>query len=250
MMRNVIHAAALVAALLPCAAAAQVRPAPTSPDWSWRPTPPPPPPATPPAAAAAGDWNAPQPPAWSSGGNAGANDWRPDAIATHGDATGGPGTFSSNELVDAGHQFFGEASDGLGEIIESLLARFGRPNGYVLGEEGSGAIVGGLRYGDGKLVTREMGEHPIYWQGPSVGWDFGGSGSRVMMLVYDLPSPQTMLQRFTGVDGSAYLVGGASVTVMAADSTYLIPVRTGVGARLGFSLGYLKFTDRPTWNPF
>ena len=90
----------------------------------------------------------------------------------------------------------------------------------------------------------------MFWQGPSVGWDIGGAGARVMMLVYDLPEPNALLQRFTGVDGSAYLVSGLSVTAMAADTTYLVQVRTGVGARLGVSLGYLKFTADPTWNPF
>ena len=172
------------------------------------------------------------------------------SCGSYGDPNAEPGTFDSNELVEAGHAFFGETSSGLAHMIEALLSRFGQPTGYILGEEGSGAVIGGLRYGEGSLFTRAMGSHALFWQGPSIGWDFGGAGSRVMMLVYDLPSPDAMLQRFTGVDGSAYLVGGASVTVMAADHTYLVPVRTGVGARLGFSLGYLKFTSKPTWNPF
>ncbi len=30
----------------------------------------------------------------------------------------------------------------------------------------------------------------------------------------------------------------------------IIPVRLGVGFRLGANVGYLKFTDSPTWNPF
>ncbi|WP_108658580.1 DUF1134 domain-containing protein [Acuticoccus kandeliae] len=159
-------------------------------------------------------------------------------------------TYNQDELLSAGHEFFGQASSGLASMIENLLSRFGEPNAYILGEEASGAVFGGLRYGEGTLNTRTMGSRSIFWQGPSMGWDLGGSGSRVMMLVYDLPSPDALMQRFTGVDGSAYLVGGLSMTVMAADSTYLIPVRTGVGARLGFSLGYLKFTPEPTWNPF
>ncbi|MCF3931860.1 DUF1134 domain-containing protein [Acuticoccus sp. M5D2P5] len=159
-------------------------------------------------------------------------------------------TYNQEELLEAGHTFFGQTSGGLAQMIENLLSRFGEPNAYILGEEASGAIFGGLRYGEGTLSTRTMGNQTIYWQGPSMGWDLGGAGSRVMMLVYDLPSTSALMQRFTGVDGSAYLVGGLSMTVMAADSTYLIPVRTGVGARLGVSLGYLKFTSQPTWNPF
>lgn len=158
-------------------------------------------------------------------------------------------TYTQAELVQAGHVFFGETSSALATMMQNILSRFGEPNGYILGEEASGAVFGGLRYGEGRLQTR-IGEQAVYWQGPSFGWDLGGSGSRVMMLVYNLPEPSALMQRYTGVDGSAYLVGGLSMTVMAADHTYLIPVRTGVGARLGVSLGYLKFTERPTWNPF
>lgn len=172
----------------------------------------------------------------------------PDADAQRPQATAA--TYSNEELIEAGHTFFGEAASGLASVFESLLSRFGEPNGYILGEEGSGAVLGGLRYGEGALYTRTMGDRRVYWQGPSFGWDFGGAGSRVMMLVYDLPSPQTLMQRFTGIDGSAYFVGGLSVTVMAADTTYLVPVRTGVGLRLGMNIGYLKFTEQPTWNPF
>lgn len=158
--------------------------------------------------------------------------------------------YTQEELVEAGHRFFGQTSGGLASMIEALFSRFGEPTGYILGEEGSGAFFGGLRYGEGALYTRTMGNHTVFWQGPSVGWDFGGNGSRVMMLVYDLPSVQTLMQRFTGVDGSAYAIAGLSMTVMAADNTYLVPVRTGVGARIGVSIGYLKFTPVPTWNPF
>lgn len=183
--------------------------------------------------------------AFATAGPAAAQDWRPSPAAY------GPSeTFSQEELVEAGHTFFGQTSSGLATMIETLLSRFGEPTGYILGEEGSGAFVGGLRYGEGALYTRSLGNHTVFWQGPSIGWDFGGSGSRVMMLVYDLPSVQSLMQRFTGVDGSAYVVAGLSMTVMAADQTYLIPVRTGIGARLGVSLGYLKFTPQPTWNPF
>lgn len=159
-------------------------------------------------------------------------------------------TYSDQELVDAGHAFFGQTTGGLALMIENVLARFGRPDGYILGEEGSGAFVGGLRYGEGQLNTRMAPGQQVFWQGPSFGWDFGGNGSRVMMLVYNLPYPDALLQRYTGVDGSAYVVGGLSMTVMAANETYLVPVRTGIGARLGVSLGYLKFTRQPTWNPF
>lgn len=162
-----------------------------------------------------------------------------------------PGSgFTTDELVDTGHAFFGSASEGLAAAMQQAFARFGQPNAYILGEEGGGAVFGGLRYGEGALQRIGAPPEPVFWQGPSFGWDLGGSGSRVMMLVYNLHSSEALRQRFTGVDGSAYLVSGVSMTLMAADDMYLVPVRTGVGARLGVSLGYLKFTSEPTWNPF
>jgi hypothetical protein len=159
-------------------------------------------------------------------------------------------TYSSDEIVRAGHGFFGQISGGLATVIEKAFSDYGEPNGYILGEEASGAVFGGLRYGEGRLYTRTSGEQALYWQGPSVGFDLGGDGARVMMLVYNLPSVAQLFQRYVGVNGSAYLVGGFGMTVLAADLTYVVPVRAGVGARLGINLGYLKFTDRPTWNPF
>lgn len=183
----------------------------------------------------------------TTAGRAGAVDGRPAPTPA---AVSPSTTYSQSELVAAGHAFFGQTSSGLATMVETLLSRFGEPTGYILGEEGSAALIGGVRYGEGALYTRTLGNRTVFWQGPSVGWDFGGSGSRVMMLVYDLPSVEALMQRFTGIDGSAYVVAGLSMTVMAADTTYLIPVRTGVGARLGVSLGYLKFTPQPTWNPF
>ena len=159
-------------------------------------------------------------------------------------------TFSSDELVNAGHGFFGQTSSGLATLVEKAISSYGLPNGYILGEEGSGALVAGLRYGEGKLFTKNAGDHPVFWQGPSIGWDFGGDGNRTMMLVYNLTSVNKLYRRFVGVSGSAYLVGGLGMTVLKRGSTILIPVRTGVGARLGVNIGYLKLRDRPTWNPF
>ena len=159
-------------------------------------------------------------------------------------------TYSDNEVLDAGHRFFGSASTGLASLVEQAFARYGQPNGYVLGEEGSGAFVGGLRYGEGVLFTKNAGDHKVYWQGPSVGWDFGGDGNRTMMLVYNLDQVDKIYRRYIGVSGQAYLIGGLGMTVMRHGDTVLVPVRTGVGARLGVNVGYLKMRDRPTWNPF
>jgi hypothetical protein len=164
-------------------------------------------------------------------------------------------TFSSDEILTAGHQFFGKISGGLATLVERAVSKYGLPNGYIIGQEGSGALIGGLRYGDGTLYTKVEGQRQVYWQGPSLGFDFGGDGNRTMMLVYDLPSTLSIYRRYGGVNGSAYLVGGLGMTVLAnmetADRTvFVIPIRSGVGARLGINIGYLKFTPNPTMNPF
>jgi hypothetical protein len=158
--------------------------------------------------------------------------------------------FSANELVTTGHRFFGTVSRGLATVIEKAVSQWGQPNGYVLGEEGAGAFFGGLRYGEGALYTKNAGDLKVYWQGPSLGWDFGGEGARTMMLVYNLPSTQAIYQRFAGIDGSAYFVGGFGMTALTANNIVVVPIRSGVGLRLGANIGYLKFTPQSTWNPF
>jgi len=160
------------------------------------------------------------------------------------------GTYGPGELVDAGHRFFGGVSRGLATIIERAVSQWGLPNGYVLGEEGGGAFFGGLRYGEGILYTKNAGDLKVYWQGPTLGWDFGGEGSRTMVLVYNLPATQAIYQRFGGIDGSAYFVGGLGMTALTANNIVLVPIRSGVGLRLGANIGYLKFTSSATWNPF
>jgi hypothetical protein len=163
---------------------------------------------------------------------------------------GAPGPFRTRELIDSGHQFFGTLSHGLASAVEAAVSRWGEPNGYILGQEASGAVLGGLRYGEGKLFTRNRGTQPVYWQGPSFGIDLGGEGSRTMMLVYNLPDTSALYTRFGGMDGSAFLVGGFGITAAAADDMVVVPIRSGVGARLGVNFGYLKFTPEHTWNPF
>lgn len=157
--------------------------------------------------------------------------------------------YTVREIVDQGHVFFGDVSEGLATIVERSVASYGLPNGYVLGQEGSGAIVGGLRYGEGTLYTKYAGQHPVFWQGPTIGPDVGGSGDRVMMLVYNLPSIDAMYRRYFGVAGSAHVVAGLGATVLGRDGVYVVPIVSGVGARLGVNFGYLKFTVAPTWNP-
>ncbi|WP_342107759.1 DUF1134 domain-containing protein [Methylobacterium sp. SI9] len=161
-----------------------------------------------------------------------------------------PETFRPGEIVESGHRFFGSVSRGLALTVEEAGRRWGEPNGYILGQEGGGAIVAGVRYGEGTLYTRNAGQRRIYWQGPSVGFDVGGDGARTMMLVYNLPNVRDLYRRFAGVDGSAYLVGGFGMTAVVNDRIIVVPIRSGVGARLGINVGYLKFTREPTWNPF
>jgi hypothetical protein len=158
--------------------------------------------------------------------------------------------FSPQEILDAGHRFFGAVSRGLASIVEKATSQWGQPNGYILGEEGSGAFIGGLRYGEGTLYTKNAGDLRVFWQGPSVGFDWGGEGARTMMLVYNLPATEAVYQRFVGVDGSAYFVGGLGMTALTANNIVVVPIRTGVGVRLGANIGYLKFTPEATWNPF
>jgi len=158
--------------------------------------------------------------------------------------------YSMQEIVDAGHGFFGETSGGLAKLVERAFESYGLPNGYILGQEGSGAFVAGLTYGEGTLNTKNAGQHSVFWQGPSLGLDWGGQGSRTMMLVYNLPDVNALYDRFGGVSGSAYVIAGLGMQVNVNRDIVLVPIRTGVGARIGINAGYLKLTRQPTWNPF
>jgi hypothetical protein len=161
-----------------------------------------------------------------------------------------PEEFRSEEVVDNGHRFFGSISRGLAEAVEKATQQWGRPNGYILGQEASGAFIGGLRYGEGTMYTRNAGNLKVFWQGPSLGIDAGADGDRTMMLVYNLPATNAIYQRFGGINGSAYVIGGFGLTALARDEIVVVPIRSGVGARLGLNIGYLKFTPESTWNPF
>src|ERR1700731_5475162 len=173
-----------------------------------------------------------------------------DVLADPDPASGRPGEYSPEEIINNGHRFFGSVSRGLAEIVEAATKRWGKPNGYVLGQEAGGAFIGGLRYGEGVMYTRNAGDLKVFWQGPSLGFDAGADGDRTMMLVYNLPSTGAIFRRFGGVDGSAYLVGGFSMTALVNDDVFVVPIRSGIGARLGLNVSYLKFTQSSTWNPF
>ena len=157
--------------------------------------------------------------------------------------------FTPDEVIRAGHHFFGTVSRGLAEVVQTAFSRWGEPNGYVLGQEGSGAFMVGLRFGDGKLYTKNAGDRRVFWEGPSVGFDTGGEGARTMMLVYNLPATDAIYQRFAGISGSAYFIGGFGMTALAFGNIIVVPIRSGVGLRLGANVGYLKFTPQATWNP-
>lgn len=159
-------------------------------------------------------------------------------------------TFTLDEVLNTGHNFFGSVSGGLASVVERAFSRFGLPNGYILGEQAAGAFIGGLQYGEGVLHTKSAGQYKAFWQGPSVGWDFGGAGTRTMMLVYQLPNVEALYKRFPGVSGSAVVIGGVEMSVRKRGSTIVVPIRSGVGARLGVNIGYLKFTTKATINPF
>ncbi len=160
------------------------------------------------------------------------------------------GGYSQNEILEAGGRFFGSISKGLASVVEYAFRKSGRPNGYILGEDAGGAFIAGLRYGEGTLYTKDAGSHKVYWQGPSIGYDFGGEGSRTMVLVYNLRDPFEIYHRYAGVQGSAYFVGGLGIQYQTYGNVTLAPIRAGVGLRLGANVGYLKYTRTPTWNPF
>ena len=161
-----------------------------------------------------------------------------------------PEQFAPEEIIDDGQRFFGTVSRGLAQVVQEAVRRWGLPNAYILGQEASGAFVAGLRYGEGKMYTRNAGNQRVYWQGPSLGFDAGGDGDRTMMLVYNLPDTRAIFDRFGGLDGSAYFVGGLGFTALDAKGVVVVPIRTGLGWRLGVNVNYLKFTQRATWNPF
>ncbi|HHK74582.1 MAG TPA: DUF1134 domain-containing protein [Rhizobiales bacterium] len=159
-------------------------------------------------------------------------------------------TYSQMEIVKSGHKFFGKFSADLASVVEHVFRKKGRPTAYIVGEEGGGAFIAGVRYGEGWLRMKKASQSKIYWQGPSLGLDLGAQGSRIMILVYKLDRSEDMIRNFTGVEGSAYMVGGVGTTFLTNGRITLAVIRTGLGLRLGLNVGYLKFTRKPTWNPF
>ena len=158
--------------------------------------------------------------------------------------------YTAEEMVNVAGNFFGGASEGLAKVIERVFAEQGKPVAYITGDEASGAIGVGLRYGRGTLTYPDGGNMPVYWQGPSIGWDFGGNASKVFTLVYKLRNTHDLFQRYPGVDGSLYFVAGVGVNYQRNAEITLAPIRTGVGLRAGASVGYLHYTMKAYWIPF
>jgi hypothetical protein len=159
-------------------------------------------------------------------------------------------TYSRDEIVNNVSDFLGVTAETAGGVIERVFKDNGRPTAYIAGEEASGAITVGARYGRGLLYMKGKDPVQVYWQGPSIGWDLGGNASRVFTLCYNLFYPEVLFQRFPGVEGSAYLVGGVGVNYQRTEDITLAPIRAGVGLRLGANIGYLSYSRKRHWIPF
>lgn len=159
-------------------------------------------------------------------------------------------TYDQDSILKDAADFFGQSTEGLAKVIEKAFKDHGRPNGYIKGQEASGAITIGLRYGDGTLKLKKGSTRKVYWQGPSIGFDLGANVSKVFVLVYHLPSTEKIFQRFPAVDGSLYYVGGVGINYQQRDNIILAPIRLGVGLRAGASIGYMHYTRTKTLNPF
>lgn len=160
-------------------------------------------------------------------------------------------TYSENEIVEKAAEFFGVATESVGKAVERVFARYGRPNAYIAGGEGSGAIVVGLRYGEGDLYMKRGGPPvKVYWQGPSLGFDLGANASKTFTLVYNLPNENAIFERYPGVEGSFYYVAGIGVNYQQAGRVVLAPMRLGVGLRAGANVGYLAYSRERNWVPF
>jgi hypothetical protein len=163
---------------------------------------------------------------------------------------GEEGTFQKDDLLGAAEGVFGKGAEGLAKLIEDILEKQGKPNGYIVGREGGGAFVVGLRYGSGTLHHTVEGQMPVYWTGPSIGLDAGANAGSTFVLVYNLYDSEDLYRRFPSGEGVAYLVGGFNASYMRRGDIVLIPIRVGAGLRLGANVGYMKFSKKQRWLPF
>ncbi|MFN2099800.1 DUF1134 domain-containing protein [Altererythrobacter sp. MF3-039] len=161
-----------------------------------------------------------------------------------------PGTYGEDDLIGAAEGVFGKGSEGLAKMIESLLKDQGRPNGYIVGREAGGAFIAGVRYGSGTLYHKIEGQMPVYWTGPSIGFDAGANAGNTFVLVYNLYDTEEMFERYPSGEGQAYLIGGLHASYLRKGDIVLIPIRMGAGLRLGVNAGYMKFSKKQRWLPF
>jgi hypothetical protein len=161
-----------------------------------------------------------------------------------------PSTYAEDDVLGAAEDVFGKGAEGLGEIVRKSFARYGQPNGYIVGREAGGAFVVGVRYGSGTLFHKVEGQMPVHWTGPSVGFDIGGEGSKMFALVYNLNNTEDLFRRYPAASGQAYLVGGFAANYLQRDDVVIVPIKLGVGWRLGINAGYLKFSHKGKLLPF
>lgn len=159
-------------------------------------------------------------------------------------------TYHKDDIIGAAEGVFGKGAEGLARMIEDLLKKQGEPNGYIVGREAGGAFIVGLRYGSGTLFHKVEGQKPVYWTGPSIGFDAGANAGKTFVLVYNLYDSQELYKRFPAGEGQAYLIGGFNASYMRQGDVVLIPIRMGVGLRLGVNAGYMKFSRTAKWLPF
>jgi hypothetical protein len=173
-------------------------------------------------------------------------------VFVHGTAAAAdePEKYQENEIVNAVANFFGMTTEAAARVVERIFRERGEPNAYIRGEEAAGAFIGGLRYGKGELVRKGYEPMLVYWQGPSVGFDFGGNASKVFVLVYNLYNPDDLFRRFPGPEAAGYFIAGIGVNYQQKGDIILAPMRTGVGLRGGVNLGYLHYTRHRRWIPF
>ena len=179
-----------------------------------------------------------------------AQDAPPERVPDHAPDYPPAEAYSRDELVNKVSDFFGVTAEAAGAVISKAFKDNGQPTGYIAGEEGAAAFTVGLRYGKGLLYMKNRQPDTVYWQGPSIGWDIGGNASRTFTLCYNLQAPEEIYQRFPGIEGSAYFIGGLGVNYQRADDVTLAPIRAGVGLRLGANVGYLAYTRKRHILPF
>ena len=160
------------------------------------------------------------------------------------------GAYQENDVLSAAEGVFGKGAEGLARLIEKIFKDQGQPNAYIAGREAGGAIVVGVRYGSGTLFHKVEGERPVYWTGPSVGFDLGANGAKTFVLVYNLYDSQDLFRRYPAAEGNVYVVGGFTASYLRRGNIVLIPIRLGVGWRLGANLGYMRFSEKSRWSPF